>query len=344
MEQMRRQLPLPSLLSLLALACAGTPPSAEKVTREVDAGAPERGIAATSAPAPRDWTVSPAVVELDTPGDVFAVGDPHGDHDRLVRLLVAGGLLAAVPAPPDAAIWSGGQAVLVCTGDAIDKWGQGLEVLTLLQGLEGAAARQGGRVVFTLGNHEAEFLSGKSSDFTQQLAARGLDPSEVAAGRHPLGVWLRGRPFAARINDWFFAHAGDTGRRTLPELKSELRAQLDATGFASPILLGPEGLLSARLSPAPWWESAAGPSRGLADFLTPLGVKHLGFGHQPGRVIFADGVERRAGTLFERAGQAVLLDTGMSRGVNDSEGMLLRIRGATLTGIGPDGVDVPLAK
>jgi hypothetical protein len=40
--------------------------------------------------AARDWEKCPAIVEMDTPHAVYALGDVHGDYDRLVRLLVGG--------------------------------------------------------------------------------------------------------------------------------------------------------------------------------------------------------------------------------------------------------------
>jgi hypothetical protein len=75
----------------------------------------------------------PAVVQLDTREDIYALGDIHADYDRLVALLVTHKLLAAVPAQPLAAQWAAGHAVLVVTGDVIDKWTQGLKALTLVR-------------------------------------------------------------------------------------------------------------------------------------------------------------------------------------------------------------------
>jgi hypothetical protein len=44
----------------------------------------------------RDWSIHPAIVELDTTENIYALGDIHGDYKRLVKLLVAGRLLAEV--------------------------------------------------------------------------------------------------------------------------------------------------------------------------------------------------------------------------------------------------------
>jgi hypothetical protein len=85
------------------------------------------GIRSTTAPLPgtasvaqdknaaRDWAKCPAIVEVDTSHDIYAVGDVHGDYERLLTVLMA--------------------AVLVCTGDLIDRWDQSLRVLALFRSL-----------------------------------------------------------------------------------------------------------------------------------------------------------------------------------------------------------------
>ncbi len=79
---------------------------------------------AADKPAGREWNKYPAVVEIDTTHDVYAVGDVHGDYERLVTLLVAAKVISADPGPPEKVQWRAGKALLVCTGDIIDKWGQ----------------------------------------------------------------------------------------------------------------------------------------------------------------------------------------------------------------------------
>jgi len=109
--------------------------------------------------ATRDWTKNPAVVQLDTPEDIFAIGDPHGDPERLARALAAAKLIDGATITPNRVKWAGGRSVLVVTGDLIDKWTKSLEVIALLQRLQSDAATQGGQVIITMGNHEAEFLA-----------------------------------------------------------------------------------------------------------------------------------------------------------------------------------------
>ncbi len=285
----------------------------------------------------RDWKKAPAIVEVDTAHDIYALGDVHGDSDRLVALLVAAKIIPADPGPPEMVRWQAGKATLVCTGDVIDKWDQSVRVLLLLRALAVEADKAGGRVIVTLGNHEAEFLADprnrKAAEFLKDLQDRGIDPSDVAAGKDALGlgVYLRGLPAAARVNDWFFAHAGNTRGRTLAQLRSDIETGMDRDGYRTPSLLADDGLLEARLHPRPWWEKEGdtGPQARdrLRGLVGALGVAHLVVGHQPGSVTFADGFKPQRGEVIaHNDGLIFLIDAGMSRGVGDSNGALLRIR------------------
>ena len=89
-----------------------------------------------------------AVCDLRTTERVVAVGDVHGAYDQFVGILRAAGLLDA------RARWSGRRAILVQTGDILDRGPDSRKVLDLLRRLEGEAARAGGRVHALLGNHE----------------------------------------------------------------------------------------------------------------------------------------------------------------------------------------------
>ncbi|HYV36706.1 MAG TPA: metallophosphoesterase [Gemmataceae bacterium] len=286
--------------------------------------------------AKRDWQKQPAIVEIDTTHDIYAVGDPHGDYERLVALLVAAKIMPGDPGPPEKAQWQAGKAVLVCTGDLINKWDQSLRVIALFRALEVEAAKAGGRVVVTMGNHEAEFLvdptNGKSVEFDKELRGKDIDAKDLAAGtdKTGIGAWLRSLPLAARVNDWFFSHAGNTKGRTLAQLRADLQSGIDKHGFKAPVLLAEDGLLEARLRPEPWWEMPGDmPEQSvkrLTQGIKALGVRHLVMGHQPAKIMFNDGTKRRAGELFQFGdGLVFLIDTGISRGVGFSSGALLHI-------------------
>jgi Calcineurin-like phosphoesterase len=283
---------------------------------------------ATAATPPRDWQKLPAVVEIDTSSPVFAVGDVHGDYARLIRLLQSAQVV-------DARVhWIAGKSVLVFTGDMIDKGPRPVDVLRLIQTLEEEAAHDSGRVVPLMGNHEAEFLASpdpqKAADFLADLEAHHLPASAFNS-------FLAGLPMAARINGWFFCHAGNTAGRTLPQLKSDLETGVTRDGFRSTQLLGPDSLLEARLGTSGTWFASRDERQLLATYAHSLNAQHIVQGHQHNDVKFAGGVERHTGEIFQRYGLLFLIDVGMSEGVGDSEGAILRIQSGAADAVCPDG-------
>lgn len=301
--------------------------------------APSILLAFAAAAPPRDWKQAPAIIQLDTQADVFAMGDVHGDYQRLVELLAGAGVIGGIPAAPDHPVWTGGHAVLVFTGDMIDKGPDAVGVLSFVRALQSAAASAGGRVVVLMGNHEAEFLaapSAKARDFPGQLTRAGLKPHEVAACGGEIGNFLCSLPFGVRVNDWFFSHAGNTGGRTLNRLAADLEADVTRTGFGAPQLAGPNSLLEARIGEKgpnglAWFE-AGGPrlpaDRLLAAYADALGVRHIVEGHHHAVTQFPDGAVRHLGEMYNWRGELFLIDTGMSRDIGDSAGALLHIRPA----------------
>ena len=119
----------------------------------------------------------------------------------------------------------------------------------------------------------------------------------------------------------------------MSRLAADLQAGVDRDGFRSRELLDEDSLLEARLGEkgangVPWPESD--PKRDartlLQDYVDALGVKHLVQGHQHAEIVFADGVRRKKGQMFQRDGLLFLVDTGMSEGVGDSQGAVLLIK------------------
>jgi hypothetical protein len=279
---------------------------------------------------PRDWAKAPAIDQLDTTENLYALGDIHGDYARLTRLLAAADLIEASPKSPAEVAWKGGKSVMVCTGDLIDKDDHALPVIALLTALRDKAEAVGGRVIVTMGNHEAEFLADpvgdtKDEDLLGEFARAGITSDEVIAGKDKLGVgqFLLTMPIAARVNDWFFCHVGNTKKLSIGKLDDAIRAGVDADGYGAGIFSGGDSLLEARMHPDLWWASE--------DSLTTLikdlgGIHHLVFGHQPGDVKIDGKKVRDKGkltSLFD--GLVFMIDVGMSEAINDSEGSLLRV-------------------
>ena len=95
-----------------------------------------------------------AMNKLDSSA-IVAVGDVHGELDRLREILHHAGVLG------DQDRWSGGSTILVQTGDVIDRGPDSMGVYRLLEKLQLEAPRTGGAVVRLLGNHELALLQGE---------------------------------------------------------------------------------------------------------------------------------------------------------------------------------------
>ena len=275
---------------------------------------------------------NPAVIQVDTIFDIFAVGDAHADPARLAGMLVKAGIIEAVPATPSAVIWTAGPSVMVVTGDMIDKGPNSLGVIALLRAVQAAAAAHRGQVIITMGNHEAEFLADphgkKTSEFQAELKKAGLKRNEVASCQGDLGLFLCGLPIAARVNDWFFSHAGNTNGQSIAGLNAAIASGICQNGFATAQLQDSNSILEARLNDKgpnglPWFDNGSlsnKPQILLQSYVTALGgVNHLIQGHQPGNVAFPDGVQRNQYDLFQRYGLLFLIDGGMSEGISGNK-------------------------
>ena len=107
-------------------------------------------------------------------------------------------------------------------------------------------------MIVLAGNHEAEFLADptapKGKEFAAQLTADGMRPKDVASCKTDIGEFLCSLPFAARVNDWFFSHAGNSGGRSLAQLAADLQQGFAEAGFRTRELIGEDSLLEARLN------------------------------------------------------------------------------------------------
>ena len=227
--------------------------------------------------------------------------------------------------------WVGGTRVLIVTGDVIDKASAATQIIDLLLAIEGEAEAAGGHVVVTLGNHEAEFVADPTADkvkeFRDELSATlGLDPTAVAAGQTKYGAWLLSRPVAARIDDWFFCHGGNTGGLTGGQIDQAYRDRFAGRAvpdFAHPFVTGDASLLEA----SAWWMGT--DATGVIDFnLSLLPAAHLVFGHEPGALDFPDdpqGARAQGEMAMRYGGRIFLIDVGMSSAVGYSQGAMLKI-------------------
>jgi hypothetical protein len=262
----------------------------------------------------RDWNRFPAVVDKSTNEEIVALGDVHGAYDRLLPLLQVGGIARADPKAKGGYAWAGGKRTLVSVGDLIDKGPQSLEVLDLMMNLQSGARAAGGDVIVTLGNHEAEFLARpgkkkKAEEFERELSERHIDLHDVAEGRNAYGRFFLGLPVAARVNGWFFSHAGSTSGMSLTQIGDHFRAVVDSGRWKNQFLIGDDSLLEARK----WWKGDADDKD-----LAALPAAHIVFGHDPGAF-------RDKGTIQTKNGRLFLIDVGMTPEFDYSKGALMLI-------------------
>jgi len=319
---MRRFIGFLSLGLLLCAACAGSAGDSETDESNLNRTAVRR-----------DWAAHPAVVEIDDADHVYAVSDPHGGYVALGELLQNNGLISGfVPdnSKYERVTWTGGTSILVITGDLIDKGPDSIGVIDLVRALEAKAKAGGGRVVVTMGNHEAEFLADPMNDKAMStgenetginvgLRAQGIDPKDMAKGTDApgRGAWLRDLPFAVRIKKWFFAHGGNTDGRSVQELSKDLEESVRSKGFAAKNVVGDNSILEAQ----EWYGNPRSGSTGKR-YAEALGVKHIAFGHDPGAF------EQRGDITSAQDGWLFKLNVNMGLNLSDANtgGQLLHVR------------------
>src|SRR2546421_3799552 len=153
---------------------------------------------------------------------VVAIGDIHGDFDAFA------GILQRAQLVDPSLRWAGGNAILVQTGDFLDRGSRASAVMDLLMSLQSSAQRQGGRVVVLMGNHEAMNIYGDLRYVSDKDYASYADDNigtrrkKVETSRQPgfaercaalgaegrYGKWIRTLPAIVRINDSIFLHGG----------------------------------------------------------------------------------------------------------------------------------------
>ncbi len=184
---------------------------------------------------------NPGVVEIADPSaysQVLALSDVHGMRPALDVLLKGAGVVDS------GGRWAAGNTLLIVVGDSIDKGPESLEVLDAWIALSAQAAAAGGRVVHTLGNHEAEFLadpndSRKAAELYAELQAKGVPVTDLTDPSKPYGKFLSEMPLAVRVGRWLFCHMpGLYPGPTLGEFASARRRRVVDGKLRRPAPLG----------------------------------------------------------------------------------------------------------
>jgi len=210
---------------------------------------------------------------------VVAIGDVHGDLSATRRALRGAGLI------DDGDRWIGGEAVLVQTGDVLDRGDDELEIFELLAALALEANAARGRVIVLNGNHE---LMNAAGDFRYVTKGGYEDFADVgrAAAFAPGGPWakrLAAYPLIAVVGDSVFVHGGleASQAREIEVLNRSTQCWLLGDGP------GPRSVLAADDSPV-WTRRYGGESPACGELTAVLGAleaKRLVVGHTPQRRI-----------------------------------------------------------
>jgi hypothetical protein len=155
---------------------------------------------------------------------VIAIGDVHGDLKATRTALRIAGLI------DDDDTWTGGETVLVQTGDMLDRGDDEQAIVDLLLRLKKQAAEAGGTVHILNGNHElmnaaGDFRYVTPGGFSDFEGVPGLNMDMPVLDRVPekmrarAAAWLPGgvyakkvakHPVAVIVGDTVFAHGGVT--------------------------------------------------------------------------------------------------------------------------------------
>ena len=152
-------------------------------------------------------------VSADEAPRVVVLGEVQGAYESAVKTLLAVGLV------DDRLRWSGGNAILIQTGDLLDDGIRVRDVMDLFMQLQEEAEAAGGQVIVLLGNHEALNILGMRGSVNYETyqtfadensAARQAEACEAHVG------WLNDRAKALKSDpkeygeqdraDWLAAH------------------------------------------------------------------------------------------------------------------------------------------
>lgn len=157
---------------------------------------------------------------------IYVIGDIHGHYDKLIHLLYQSDLINGD------LTWSGGEAVLLCIGDYVDRGPQGIECIDLIMQLQKSACQQGGDVVALLGNHEVLLLGAHifardlpfDSDnvFMQVWRKNGGVEDDLRRLDDDHVEWISNLPAMVLVGDRLCIHADDPFYMTYGETIEEI--------------------------------------------------------------------------------------------------------------------------
>ncbi|MDD3000983.1 MAG: metallophosphoesterase [Candidatus Riflebacteria bacterium] len=274
----------------------------------------------------RDWEKYPAYVEITGANRVCAIGDIHGAFEELTASLNALNVAKLSSTEKFRFDWIGKDTVLVFTGDFNDRGLNTKQIYDAIIDLQSKAAKTGGQIIVTLGNHEAMLLNGQIENWAKTLTSHkkqhyqntidsftrdGLDFHQAISEKGTYGIWIRNRPLFAVVNGYMFVHGG---LPKVPTTKSNLAASyrdsVTKGDYSKGIFMNHDMVLWNR----DWWKDDILVSRNLKV----LGVMGVVFGHTVGAL-------GTKGTIQVKDNRLISIDIGMTPAYGNSNGGGLEI-------------------
>ena len=140
---------------------------------------------------------------------IVAVGDVHGSYDGLVSILRETAIIDSNNS------WIGGSALLVQTGDLLDRGADIRPVLDLMMSLQHQAQTAGGDVVVLLGNHEVMNMVGDMQYVNPDVYGSFTEPGSEGVREEAFEKWriffgastsAEGEDTEARRKKWMTTH------------------------------------------------------------------------------------------------------------------------------------------
>ncbi|MDB4977771.1 MAG: Protein-tyrosine-phosphatase [Myxococcaceae bacterium] len=289
------------LLALLG-ACSRSEPEA-RAPGPTPAAATTTRVPATlgAAPVAQEGRAPAAPFVRPAARRVVAVGDLHGDLDATRRALRLAGVL------DERDQWSGGDTVVVQTGDILDRGDDERAIIELTDRLRVSAPASGGAFIALSGNHE---LMNVAQDF-RYVTPGGFSGFASEGGRdvafRPAGSFARRlaeRPVVVQVGDTVFVHGGVLPKHVaygVQRLNDEVRAWMLGERPEPPaIMVAEDGPIWTREYSA---DTNSQDCAVLQQALESLGAKRMVVGHTP----------QRQGINAACDGRVWRIDVGMSR-------------------------------
>jgi hypothetical protein len=243
------------------------------------------------------------------------VGDVHGYVRELRGGLERSGLIDAN------AHWAGGQACLAVLGDLMDRGPEGVGVIELLIRLQREAAKQGGKVVVLMGNHEVLFIGARrfgalptesrGGGFLADWQRLGGVASDLEGLTDEQLNWLMDLPAMALERDHLLVHADSLlyaeHGSTIDEVNASVRAIVRTQDREALLMFLRE--FSARYV----FQGAEGPDR-LDLFLNRFGGSRVVHGHSPIARVAERPPESVREPLVYANGRCINVDPGLYLG------------------------------